>query len=391
MGHVGIVGCGLGGLALAIALRQQDLPVTVFDKFDAPRPVGSGLVMQPVGLEVLAALDCEIGVRALGTQLNRMVGHEADSGRVVLDVTYDKSGVETGLAIHRASLFHVLYQKAHQVGVEIEHGAEIVNREKRRLVYAGGKRTSEFDLIVDAAGASSPLSPLKSRPLPYGAVWGTVPWATGTELPRDELRQCYRRANKMMGILPLGQLPDDPSPIAAVFWSLPLRGMANWEAVELEDWKREARALWPEAQKFLETINSPTDMTPATYSHGQLARPYGDGIVHIGDAAHRASPQLGQGANMALLDALALARAIERGPLNEAGERYHRARRMHVWLYQALSRSFTPQYQSDSTVLPILRDHVLTPISHIPPTPRLLSLLVRGKLATPLGDLTHPS
>ena len=132
-------------------------------------------------------------------------------------------------------------------------------------------------------------------------------------------------------------------------------------------------------------------MTPATYSHGQLARPYGDGIVHIGDAAHRASPQLGQGANMALLDALALARAIERGPLNEAGERYHRARRMHVWLYQALSRSFTPQYQSDSTVLPILRDHLLTPISHIPPTPRLLSLLVSGKLATPLGDLTHPS
>jgi 2-polyprenyl-6-methoxyphenol hydroxylase-like FAD-dependent oxidoreductase len=391
MDHVGIVGCGIGGLALAIALRQQDRPVTVFDKFDTPQPVGSGLVMQPVGLEVLRVLDCETGVRALGTPLNRMVGHEANSGRVVLDVTYDKRGVETGLAIHRASLFHVLYQKAHQVGVEIKHGAEIVNREEKRLVCAGGERTSAFDLIIDAAGAGSPLSPLQARPLPYGAVWGTVPWATGTELPWDELRQCYRGATKMMGILPLGQMPDNPMPVAAVFWSLPLRYIANWGDVKLEDWKREAHALWPEAYQFLEAINSPTDMTPATYTHGQLARPYGDGIVHIGDAAHRASPQLGQGANMALLDALALARAIERGPANEAGGRYHRARRMHVWLYQALSRSFTPQYQSDSTVLPILRDHLLTPISRIPPTPRLLSLLVRGKLAAPLGDLTHPS
>ena len=37
-------------------------------------------------------------------------------------------------------------------------------------------RHGPFDLVVDAAGAGSALSPLQARPLPYGAVWATVPW-----------------------------------------------------------------------------------------------------------------------------------------------------------------------------------------------------------------------
>ncbi|WP_218780093.1 FAD-dependent monooxygenase, partial [Cellulomonas iranensis] len=65
---------------------------------------------------------------------------------------------------------------------------------------------------------------------------------------------------------------------------------------------------WPQIAPFLGTIRDNAQMTQARYSHGTLRRPWTPGLVHIGDAAHRASPQLGQGANMALLDALALAR-----------------------------------------------------------------------------------
>ena len=126
-------------------------------------------------------------------------------------------------------------------------------------------------------------------------------------------------------------------------------------------------------------------MTAAFYSHGTLVRPYGDGLVHIGDAAHRASPQLGQGANMALLDAWALSMALSgEGDLASRVARYHRMRWRHVWLYQAMSAAFTPLYQSDSRVLPWLRDRVLTPVSRVPPVPRLLSRIVCGDLIRPL-------
>ena len=69
-------------------------------------------------------------------------------------------------------------------------------------------------------------------------------------------------------------------------------------------------ALWPETAPLLDTIRDVGDMTPARYGHHMLARPYAERLVAIGDAFHAASPQLGQGANMAMLDARALQLAL---------------------------------------------------------------------------------
>ncbi|MFM7336278.1 MAG: FAD-dependent oxidoreductase [Tabrizicola sp.] len=108
----------------------------------------------------------------------------------------------------------------------------------------------------------------------------------------------------------------------------------------------------------------------------------------MGDAAHRASPQLGQGANMALLDAFALSRMLHL-PLDEALPAYHRSRRWHLGLYQTLSAAFTPQYQSHSRVLPALRDRFLSPLSRSWPLPRILSALVSGDLIPPIAGLPN--
>ncbi|MEL6683347.1 MAG: FAD-dependent monooxygenase [Pseudomonadota bacterium] len=126
----------------------------------------------------------------------------------------------------------------------------------------------------------------------------------------------------------------------------------------------------------------------ARYSHGTLRKPWSSGLVHIGDAAHRASPQLGQGANMALLDAFALVHALERATDDAALSLYAQSRRWHVLLYQAMSAVFTPQYQSDSRWLPFLRDRLLYPMSQIPPGPRILTAIVCGTMLPPVGQLS---
>ena len=133
---------------------------------------------------------------------------------------------------------------------------------------------------------------------------------------------------------------------------------------------------------------SHADFSTARYTHGALKRPYDDGIAYIGDAAHRASPQLGQGANMALLDARALQLALRHATGEEALRQYAGARRWHVKLYQALSASFTPQYQSDSTLLPVIRDNILAPLSQTWPMPAILTKLVCGDLVPPMPSLT---
>ena len=382
---IGIAGAGIGGLCTGAFLARQGHGVTLFDQFEKPEPVGSGLVIQPVGLAVLARLGIGDAVREMGAPLSQLTGHEAKSARQVLNAGY---GRVRGLGIHRASLFEALLTAAKKAGCVIKTGAEIsgstMTANGRVLDFENGGTSEDFDLVVDGTGAGSPLSPMKRKDLPFGALWGTVDWPHKSDLPLDHLTQKYRRSSRMIGVLPIGGMPGSDGQKAAIFWSLRDDQYAAWRGAALKDWKSEALAIWPEFAPFLDQITRHDQMTMAQYGHGTLRKPLSERMVHIGDAAHSTSPQLGQGANMALLDALALAEALRERPLDQALENYAQARRLHVRVYQALSRMFTPAYQSDSLLVPVVRDWILAPASFVPPVPWILSRLVSGNFVAPV-------
>lgn len=382
---IGIAGAGIGGLAAGAFLARAGHRVEIFDQFDAPAPVGSGLVVQPVGRAVLAELGVLAEAEAQGQGLVRIQGTSVQKSGVVLAADYGTDPAHQGLGLHRASLFSVLYDASVGHGAVISPGSTVVGREGGRFVLEGGARTAPFDLLIDASGSGSMLSPIRARALTYGALWSVVDWVPGVIEP-DRLTQRYSHADRMMGVLPIGTPAGATGPKAALFWSLPSGGHAAWQAAGLEAWKAEARSHWPEAWGFADQIGSTDDFTMAHYGHGTLWRTVSDGMVHIGDAAHRTSPQLGQGANMALLDASALAWAMERhGNLDDAFSAYTLTRRWHVWGYQLLSAVFTPQYQSDSRALAFVRDRLLYPLSTVPPIPSALARLVRGTLLPPIA------
>ncbi|MEM7439116.1 MAG: FAD-dependent monooxygenase [Pseudomonadota bacterium] len=381
--NIGIAGAGVGGLAAAAMLARAGHAVTVFDQFEAPAPVGSGLLIQPVGQAVLNDLGLLDKALSLGAYIKNMEGTEARSQRRVLDVTYDPAGQRFGLALHRATLHHLLLEAARQEGAKLVpkalvSGSRIVANRRELFTQAGA---SDHDLVIDASGADSPLSPLRATPLPFGALWGVAPLHPETDA--SVLAQAYRRANKMAGVLPIGRLPGSDETLAAVFWSLSSEGYGAWLARGFEAWQSEARALWPAFGHYADALAGPKAMTFARYSHGTLRRPYEDRLAFIGDAAHRTSPQLGQGANMALLDAAALSLALEVHGVEAALPAYAAARRWHVYGYQTISRVFTPMYQSNSRVIPLLRDWMLTPITKLPLADRVLSRLVAGDLIKP--------
>ncbi|MEX0969641.1 MAG: FAD-dependent monooxygenase [Paracoccaceae bacterium] len=211
-------------------------------------------------------------------------------------------------------------------------------------------------------------------------------WVSDTPLPHNQLSQRYRGALKMLGIMPMGRRPGTQNAAAAIFYSLPASQYKTFEAEGLGAWQDEVATLWPDFAPFARQITHESQLTMARYAHGTLARVWAQGLVHIGDAAHQASPQLGQGANMALLDAFALARALRRRQDDAALADYAFMRRWHVRLYQAFSYAFTPQYQSHSRALPLLRNSVLAPLSLVPPLPRILSRLVCGDIIPPLAS-----
>lgn len=335
-------------------------------------------------------------ILALGNRLDRLHGRDAHTGRTVLDARYSmKAAGRFGLAIHRATLFNVLFDAVFAEDIPIETGMEIagldMHGERPCLLTSGGQRLGPFDLVVDASGARSPLRhhadiPVEPRPLSYGAIWTTLDWVGGFD--ERALSQRYDKASVMIGILPVGRQTISGGDQAAFFWSLRVDTFEALRQEGLSAWKERVLGFWPQSRPYVDQIASFDEVTLARYQHHTLPVPAGRGLAIIGDAAHSASPQLGQGANMALLDAAALGAAIaSSGDVPTALQAYAAGRRAHVRLFQALSRMFTPFYQSDSDVLPFLRDWLVATVARIPPAPSVLAALVSGMLVDPLGPL----
>ena len=147
-------------------------------------------------------------------------------------------------------------------------------------------------------------------------------------------------------------------------------------------------SVWPQCEAFTSQIDSFEQLSLARYGHHTMTLPAGRRLAVIGDAAHSTSPQLGQGANMALLDAAALNHALARASnVDGALETYARARRWHVRVFQALSLSLTPFYQSDSVTLPFVRDRMVAALARVPPGPQFLAAMVAGTVIDPFRRL----
>jgi 2-polyprenyl-6-methoxyphenol hydroxylase-like FAD-dependent oxidoreductase len=326
-----------------------------------------------------------------------MFGHVLPSRRIVLDLHYRTLAADAfGLAVHRATLFTPLFDAVRESSIAIETGRTVVGAEQvsggqRRLVFADGQQSAAFDLVVDALGMRSPLAPIYDggarHDLAYGALWTTLPWTQG-HFDEHTLEQRYRRASVMIGVLPIGCRAATGPQETAFFWSLKPVDYDAWRKAGLSAWKESALELWPETTVLLEQITSPDQFTLARYAHYTVMRPIAAAFAAIGDSAHAASPQLGQGANMALLDAYALALALRgSADLAEALSTYAALRRWHIRFYQSLSAMFTPFYQSDSTVLPPLRDWIVAPATRLPLIRGFVAAMVAGTIFDPRRTL----
>ena len=388
---IGIAGAGIGGLAAAAFLAREGHSVTVFDQFEIAGPVGSGLILQETGLTILHELGLRTEAEALGAPIRRLYGLSNPSGRTVLDVRYESlRPALMGVSIQRPALFNLVHGAALAAGARLVPSTRITaaNPNDATLVDSGGGVHGPFDLIVDALGVRSVLASSPRRDLPYGALWATLPLPKSGAFHEDALEQRYEAASRMAGVMPSGILAAGQPKTVTYFWSIRGDQHEAWRAAPLTHWRDAALALWPETEPLLAPLKTHSDLTFARYSHRTHWPAVSGRMVHLGDSWHAASPQLGQGANMALLDACALARAIGRKQdVRDALADYARMRAGHVRLFQLMSFLFTPVYQSDSRVLPWLRDWLAAPVSRIWPGPQVLAAMVSGGLGAPLWKL----
>ncbi len=412
---VGIIGGGTAGCAAALFLARQGHRVTVYERVEIPGPVGAGITLQPTGQHVLHRLGLLGDVLSHGARIDRLLC-ETPARKPIVSLEYRTCGEGWfGLGLHRGVLFEALYcALAREPNVTVHTGVEIVDLARaadggrapvrtaagRVLVDKGGERHGPHELVVVCDGARSQLrddtwTSKRVTPYPWGALWfvGKDPRPFG-DPSASLLHQVCDGTQRFLGLLPTGMGPGAPTsgsmllgggspPLVSLFWSIRASAVGEWRARGLDAWKDEVRAMAPEADPVLVQIEDVDQVLFAAYHDVVMHRWATRDVVYLGDAAHATSPQLGQGANLALWDAMVLGEALEHEPhdLARALHRYSRLREDHLGFYQVATRWLTPFFQSDHSWLGPLRDMTMPLLGKIPQTNRMMTASMLGVVA----------
>lgn len=336
--HVAIIGAGIGGVALAIACLHRGIPFTLYERddgFDA-RSQGYGLTLQQAskaieGFGILSLEESVISTRhVVHTTEGKVIGEWGM--RKWLQSNVETAPKRTNMHIARQSLRLALLEQLGGGGA-VNWGHQLVDftqneNEPVNLNFQvdGQIKNAKADLVVGADGIRSAVRSLligeEITPLRYLdciVILGICPLSAleGFDSTLLDSATVFQTANGHERIYIMPYASD------SVMWQLSFP-IAEKEAQALS--AKGARALKEEARRRTQWHAPIPQILEATSEAQVSGYPVYDRellrtelleksgkVTLIGDAAHPMSPFKGQGANQALLDALALARAISKG------------------------------------------------------------------------------
>jgi salicylate hydroxylase len=325
--RVVIAGGGVAGAASALALAQAGAEVTVYEAHEDPAgTVGSFLSLAVNGLRGLEFLGCLPRVQAAGFAVAR---HRmwAGNGKLLGDVARGRRPGDPlhGVTLMRADLVSVLRDAATRAGATIITGQRLAwdssSRRAADLVVGADGIWSAARRVVDPAAPEPAYAGLYSvsgvsdrlNCPERGAVPGTPDWAEP-----GAWNMIFGRHGAFIYL---------PAPDGTIWWSAQVSAKVppgDLAAVGPD----QLAAVFSREQRAVAILRAARTVHAATLHHvlAPVRRWHGDDIVLIGDAAHPAGA--GQGASMAIEDAVELARQLGRpGPVADALARFDATRR----------------------------------------------------------------
>lgn len=349
---VAVIGAGYAGTAWCLAaLRrglEQRFDISLIEQSPDPGPVGAGVLLQPSGQYVLRQLG--VFTPELESQLHPYRRLRARDGlnNVFLNLEVASSGYQT-YGAHRGTVYEALLNPVKQAGLEgrlrlvFGHAVESAQSTGEGWsLFADGLDLGTYQLVIIADGNRS-LSRERfglrclHRAYEIGALW----YVGKSPEPSGELLQSCQGTSRILGLL-----PTDRSQSVSFFYSCSSDEYSRLVSAPFGAFVEQAASLAPESRTLLEQAGSFEEMLHTRYLHGWMPTWIGPGLAVVGDAAHPMSPHLGQGVNLALMDAYSLSKSLDELSVPEALKRYQRKRQGQVAINSWLSLMLTPFFQS---------------------------------------------
>ena len=332
--RIAVVGAGIGGLSLALALRHRGLECTLYEAASELREVGAAVALSAASTRFFIdeqGLEQELDRRWF--EIGALVHRDGRDGRTIAkhDFDYRARYGAPMVGIHRADFQQVLSGAVGMDAIQLQKRlVDIDDSGNEAVLHFADGSSAVADLVIGADGARSTVRRLL---LGYD----------------DAL---YSGASAFRGVVPISQMPSMPDPDAVQFWMGPgghclhypmnTEGDHNFFLVErtpspwphktwiapTDDEEKLARfGDWHPAIIEMVSAVSCTERW-ALFHRPPLSRWSRGRVTLMGDAAHAMVPHHGQGANTSVEDAIVLADQLASGAgLDSARAEYERLRR----------------------------------------------------------------
>jgi 2-polyprenyl-6-methoxyphenol hydroxylase-like FAD-dependent oxidoreductase len=317
--HTLIVGGGIAGSALAIALASDGHRVTVLEKQSEWAFQSSGIFIYSNGLVALDRIGVLPEILAAGFVVadgeNVYLDHHGDP---IVDVFYPSAEggrIPPVIGIKRAEMHRVLATRMQALGVEIrlgtsvnaiDDGAAAGPAARPVMVHTSDGAALSCDLVVGADGIRSRVRSLLLGDIePIYTGFGV--WRSIHRRPTDVVSKLLMMGvGKRFGVMPI-------SHDTLYVYATSNEPGRPWYAPDT--WHAHMRAKFDEfqgpARRYLEELSPATETLYTSVEEVRLPLPWHRGRVQlIGDAAHASTPFMGQGGAMALEDAVVLAEML---------------------------------------------------------------------------------
>ena len=306
-----IIGAGIGGLCAATALRRKGIEVRVFEAASSLEPVGAGIVLAPNALTALERMGIASAVLNCGYPLSAM--RIADAvGRPIQTINTSAFASDSGkgvFAYHRADLHAALLAEAPSDSITLNKRAtSCVDETDSVRVTFTDNAMERADFLVGADGLNSVV---RSHLFPESRLRysGQYCWrgVTAYELPEAYRTEAWETwdAGRRFGFVPLSQ--------GRVYWYAVVLGGENGIDPP-EGPKTTLNSLfgrfWKPVPELIEATPADAILRHDLHEVRTMPRWSKGRATLIGDAAHGATPNLGQGGCQAIEDAYALAEAL---------------------------------------------------------------------------------